>query len=107
MSFRRFGSAIKKAELIATVQLRLRLSVPAHHFFMAATMHRDFSQRLQSSSAIQIRPLDQGHVSTVGKAVVLTDGEAGTVDEVHGLQISIRGHYGKWPISTIKFAEGH
>ena len=28
MSFRWFGSAIKKAELIATVQLRLRLSVP-------------------------------------------------------------------------------
>ena len=48
----------------------------------------------------------------VGKAVVLTDGEAGTVenvwlDEMHGLQISIRGHYGKWPISTIKFAEGY
>jgi hypothetical protein len=28
------------------------------------------------------------------------------VDEVRGLQISIRGHHG-WPISTIKFAEGH
>jgi hypothetical protein len=41
--------------------------------------------------------LDQGHVSTVGKAVVLTDGEVGTVDEVHGLRISIMGHYGKWP----------
>jgi hypothetical protein len=24
---------------------------------------------------------------------------------VHGLRISIRGHYGKWPISTIKFAQ--
>jgi hypothetical protein len=48
----------------------------------------------------------------VGKAVVLTDGKAGTVDnvwldELHGLRISIRGHYGKWPISTIKFAEGY
>jgi hypothetical protein len=44
--------------------------------------------------------------------VVLTDGKAGTVenvwlDELHGLRISIRGHYGKWPISTIKFAEGY
>jgi hypothetical protein len=38
MSFRWFGSAIKKAELIATVQLRLRLSVPAR-FFMGPTMH--------------------------------------------------------------------
>ena len=47
----------------------------------------------------------------VGKAVVLTDGKAGTVenvwlDELHGLRISIRGHDGKWPISTIKFAQG-
>lgn len=46
----------------------------------------------------------------VGKAVVLTDGKAGTVanvwlDEFHGLRISIRGHDGKWPVSTIKFAQ--
>ena len=46
----------------------------------------------------------------IGKAVVLTDGKAGTVenvwlDELHGLRISIRGHDGKWPISTIKFAQ--
>ncbi len=47
----------------------------------------------------------------VGKAVVLTDGKAGTVDnvwldELHGLRISIVGNVGKWPISTIKFTEG-
>ena len=46
----------------------------------------------------------------VGKAVVLSDGKAGTVedvwlDELHGLRISIRGHEGKWPISTIKLEE--
>ncbi len=46
----------------------------------------------------------------VGKAVVLTDGKAGTVehvwlDELHGLRISIRGHDGKWPVSTIKLAQ--
>ena len=29
------GSATKKAELFATVQLRLRLSVPAHDFYGA------------------------------------------------------------------------
>ena len=45
----------------------------------------------------------------VGKAVILTDGKAGTVesislDEMHGLRIAIRGHEGKWPVSTIKFA---
>ena len=51
----------------------------------------------------------------VGRAVVLNDGKAGTVesiwlDELHGLRISIRGHDGRWPISTIKMqqaAENH
>ncbi len=55
---------------------------------------------------------EEAQTELVGKAVVLIDGEAGTVenvwlDEMHGLQISIRGHCGKWPISTIKFAEGY
>ena len=44
------------------------------------------------------------------KAVILTDGKAGTVDnvwldELHGLRISIKGHHGKWPVSTVRFAE--
>jgi len=46
----------------------------------------------------------------VGTAVFLTDGKAGTVesvrlDEMHGLRISIRGHHGWWPVSTIKLAQ--
>jgi hypothetical protein len=46
----------------------------------------------------------------VGKAVVLTDGKAGTIDhvyldDVHGLRISISGHEGRWPISTVKHIE--
>ena len=46
----------------------------------------------------------------IGKTVVLTDGKAGTVekvwlDELHGLRISIKGHDGRWPVSTIKFEE--
>ena len=46
----------------------------------------------------------------VGKAVVLTDGKAGTVenvwlDDLHGLRISIAGHLGKWPISTIRIVQ--
>ena len=53
---------------------------------------------------------EEAQSALVGKAVVLTDGKAGTVetvwlDELHGLRISIREHDGKWPISTIKFAE--
>jgi hypothetical protein len=43
----------------------------------------------------------------IGRAVVLTDSEAGTVDglfldEHHGLRVSVAGHIGKWPIATIK-----
>ena len=54
--------------------------------------------------------LDEAQSELVGKGVVLTDGKAGTVeniwlDELHGLRISISGHNGKWPISTVKFAE--
>jgi hypothetical protein len=57
-----------------------------------------------------LREFDQAQTELVGKAVVLTDGKAGTVeglwlDEFHGLRVSIRGHQGKWPVSTIKFAE--
>jgi hypothetical protein len=53
---------------------------------------------------------NKAQAELVGKAVILTDGKAGTVDEVwldefHGLRISIRGHEGKWPVSTIKFAQ--
>jgi PRC-barrel domain protein len=53
---------------------------------------------------------EQAESELVGKAVVLTDGKAGTVeniwlDELHGLRISVGGHVGKWPISTVKFAQ--
>ena len=53
---------------------------------------------------------DEAQAELVGKAVMLTDGKAGTVeniwlDELHGLRISIRGHDGRWPISTIKLAQ--
>ena len=53
---------------------------------------------------------NKAQTELIGKAVILTDGKAGTVDEVcldefHGLRISIGGHKGKWPVSTIKFAQ--
>jgi hypothetical protein len=53
---------------------------------------------------------EQAQEELVGKAVILTDGKAGTVDHVwldewHGLRLSIRGHDGKWPVSTVKFME--
>ena len=54
---------------------------------------------------------EEAQSELVGKAVVLADGKAGTVetiwlDELHGLRISIGGHAGMWPISTIKYAQG-
>jgi hypothetical protein len=53
---------------------------------------------------------EQAQAELVGKAVILSDGKAGTVDgiwldELHGLRISIRGHEGKWPISTVKLVQ--
>ncbi len=52
----------------------------------------------------------EAQAELIGKAVVLTDGKAGAVenvwlDELHGLRISIGGHDGKWPVSTIKLVE--
>ncbi len=46
----------------------------------------------------------------IGKVVVLTDAKAGPIDHVylddeHGLRISITGHEGRWPISTVKFIQ--
>jgi hypothetical protein len=57
-----------------------------------------------------LNEFEQAQTALVGKAVILADGKAGKVegvwlDEMHGLRIAIRGHYGKWPISTIKFAQ--
>ncbi|MFB9268359.1 PRC-barrel domain containing protein [Bradyrhizobium erythrophlei] len=53
-----------------------------------------------------LRELHAAEKELVGRTVVLTDGKAGTIDDVilddeHGLRISIRGHEGRWPISTV------
>jgi hypothetical protein len=61
-------------------------------------------------AATILAEFEQAQTELLGKAVILTDGKAGTVesvwlDEFHGLRVSIRGHDGKWPVSTIKLAE--
>lgn len=66
------------------------------------------TEKLEASTILGA--LDEAQSKFVGRGVVLTDGKAGTVekvwlDEFHGLRISIKGHDGKWPISTVKFAE--
>ncbi|HEV2946527.1 MAG TPA: PRC-barrel domain-containing protein [Gemmataceae bacterium] len=57
-----------------------------------------------------IGAFEEARSEIIGKAVVLTDGKAGTVeniwlDDLHGLRVSIRGHDGKWPISTVKLVQ--
>lgn len=57
-----------------------------------------------------LRELHAAEEELVGRAVVMTDGKAGTIDhlyldDVHGLRISISGHDGQWPISTVKLIQ--
>jgi hypothetical protein len=64
----------------------------------------------KARASIILAEFGLAQVELVGKAVILTDGKAGTVesiwlDEFHGLRISITGHEGKWPVSTIKLAQ--
>ena len=66
--------------------------------------------RAKARAATILAEFEKAETELVGKAVALTDGKAGTVenvwlDEFHGLRIAIKGHEGKWPVSTIKFAE--
>jgi hypothetical protein len=58
-----------------------------------------------------LHTVGEAEAQFVGKAVTLTDGTAGTVeavwlDDFHGLRLSIRGHPGKRPVSTVKFTQG-
>jgi hypothetical protein len=62
---------------------------------------------MSTRAATILDEFEQAQNDLLGKPVILTDGKAGTIeklwlDEMHGLRISIRGHDGKWPISTIK-----
>ena len=62
------------------------------------------------SACTILAEFDRAQTELVGKAVILADGKAGTVDrlwldELHGLRLSIKGHEGRWPVSTIKFAQ--
>jgi hypothetical protein len=53
---------------------------------------------------------EEARSQLIGRSVVLTDGKAGTVenvwlDELHGLRVSIKGHDGKWPVSTVNLSQ--
>jgi hypothetical protein len=93
---------------VALRNLQMQISICSNHDFGEGHPCPPRKYVRPSSSASSIKP----RMSSSAKAVILTDGKAGTVervwlDELHGLRISIRGHDGKWPVSTIKFAEGY
>jgi hypothetical protein len=65
---------------------------------------------VQQRALAILRELEQARKALVGRAVALSDGKFGTVqdvrvDDLHGLRVIITGHDGEWPISTVKFAE--
>ena len=79
----------------------------------AASMQSNRAKTMPTAKARAstiLAEFDRAQTELVGKAVILTDGIAGTVDqiwldELHGLRISVRGHDGRWPVSTIKLAQ--
>jgi len=79
----------------------------------AASMQSNRAKTMPTAKARAstiLAEFEYAQTELVGKAVILTDGIAGTVDqiwldELHGLRISVRGHEGKWPVSTIKLAQ--
>jgi len=65
---------------------------------------------VQERALAILREFEQAKKALEGGAVVLSDGKAGSVDkvrldELHGLRVTITGHEGDWPISTVKFAD--
>lgn len=66
--------------------------------------------KIQVQASTILRAFEAAAAELAGKTVVLTDGKAGTVeavslDELHGLRVSIKGHHGKWPISTLMLVQ--
>jgi hypothetical protein len=106
---------VAKTMICARMIVQKRVAEMGH---IALVLRRD----LAPSFGIRVMPLPRVRASVilsqfheaetdlVGKAVVLTDGKAGTIemvclDELHGLRITVKGHQGKWPVSTIKFLQ--
>ena len=79
----------------------------------AASMQSNRAKTMPTAKARAstiLAEFEHAQTELVGKTVILTVGIAGTVDhiwldELHGLRISVRGHEGKWPVSTIKLAQ--
>jgi hypothetical protein len=92
---------------------RLRQASPLSRFGQHRRLGRTWTEAMPSVKRRASNILNEygaAQSELLGKAVVLTDGKAGTVenawlDELHGLRISIEGHDGRWPVSTVKLTE--
>lgn len=86
-------------------------TAPAELLIISAILiHMSGSSTSDKRAMNILRELHAAEEELVGRGVILTDGKAGTVDQVflddvHGLRILIRGHDGRWPISTVKLIE--
>ena len=54
-----------------------------------------------------LKHFERAQQSLAGASVLLSNGVAGTIeriflDELHGLRLSVHGHEGEWPISTVR-----
>ena len=68
------------------------------------------ASQIQERALVILREYEEAEAERRGKAVILTSGIAGTVEKVHldnlhGLRVSIEGHQGEWPVSTMRLAE--
>ena len=113
------GFTPQRSRVARSVRRITSLPFRSHDFHVNLYAHSVFNLTSQSGAlmpTVMVRAttilgeFEQVQAELVGNAVILTDGKAGTVetvslDELHGLRVSIRGHDGKWPISTIKLAQ--
>jgi len=92
--------------LPAEDSLRLLLPKPGH----VAVKGEAAVTTLKRLALAILHAFGEAEAQLMGKAVILTDGTAGTVeaiwlDDFHGLRISIKGHPGKRPVAAVKFAQ--
>ena len=112
-----FQPTISRSRGALSVDISLPRARHDFHVFQRHTDAKRFSRfvwsimpTVKGRACTILGEFERAETELVGKAVILTDGKAGTVesvwlDEIQGLRISIRGHDGKWPVSTIKFAQ--
>ena len=106
-----FQRGVQSPDRVGRGSVDISLPRAGHDFRMF--QRQDTAESILPISGTSIMPAVKERACTIlgefEQAQTELVGKAGTVesvwlDEVHGLRISIRGHEGKWPVSTIKFA---